>query len=95
MMMAAILSINYVLGLCSALIRARWPSRVVLAIAVLWPLLVVGVMDAGNGCLSATIYREDCIFISTLLFSPIFLGSCLLAISLGVLTKRLVKSVRD
>ena len=91
MMMAVILAVDFSLGLCSALAGKRWLGRILLAIAVLWPLLVVGLIDAGNGCLSATIYREHCIFAGTVVFGPLFLGPRLVAISLGVLAKRLVK----
>jgi hypothetical protein len=91
MIMAFVLGVDFGLGLCSALVGKRWLGRIILAIAVLWPLLVVGIIDVGNACLSATIYREDCIFVETVVFSPLFLGPRLLAISVGVLAKRLVK----
>lgn len=89
--MAFVLAIDFGLGLCSALVGKRWLGRGVLAVAVLWPVAAVAVMDAGNGCMSATIYREDCIFVDTVLFGWPLLGPRLLAIGLGILAKRLVK----
>lgn len=91
MIMALILGVDFGLGLCSALATKRWVSRAVLAGAVLWPVFVVAIMDAGHGCMSAMIYREDCIFVDTALFGWPFLGPRLLAISLGVLAKQLDK----